>query len=88
MEVHFEEKKRVAFCGCKQTKNPPFCDGLTRGSNDVVLAANPHSECERLGGFAGGRCVSSRTTHTGAVQTKGVRCLVSMEDASVDATAC
>ncbi len=27
MEVHFEEKKRVAFCGCKQTKKPPFCDG-------------------------------------------------------------
>jgi hypothetical protein len=25
MEVHFEEKKRVAFCGCRQTKNPPFC---------------------------------------------------------------
>jgi CDGSH-type Zn-finger protein len=27
LEVHFEEKKRVAFCGCKQTKKPPFCDG-------------------------------------------------------------
>jgi CDGSH-type Zn-finger protein len=27
METHFEEKKRVAFCGCKQTKNPPFRDG-------------------------------------------------------------
>ena len=26
MEVHFEEKKRVAFYGCKQTKKPPFCD--------------------------------------------------------------
>jgi len=27
IEVHFEEKKRVAFCGCKHTKKPPFCDG-------------------------------------------------------------
>jgi CDGSH-type Zn-finger protein len=27
MEVHFEEKKRVAFCGCKHTKKPPLCDG-------------------------------------------------------------
>ncbi len=27
MEVHFEEKKLVAFCGCKHTKNPPLCDG-------------------------------------------------------------
>jgi CDGSH-type Zn-finger protein len=27
MEVHFEEKKRVALCGCKHTKKPPFCDG-------------------------------------------------------------
>ena len=27
MEVHFEEKKRAAFCGCKQTKTPPFRDG-------------------------------------------------------------
>ncbi len=25
MKVHFEEKKRVAFYGSKQTKNPPFC---------------------------------------------------------------
>jgi CDGSH-type Zn-finger protein len=22
-----EEKKKVALCQCKQTKNPPFCDG-------------------------------------------------------------
>ena len=21
------EKKKVALCGCKQTGNPPFCDG-------------------------------------------------------------
>lgn len=21
------EKKKVALCGCKQTKNPPYCDG-------------------------------------------------------------
>ena len=27
MEVHFEERKRMAFCGCKHTKKPPFCDG-------------------------------------------------------------
>jgi CDGSH-type Zn-finger protein len=27
MKVHFEEKKRVAFYGCKQTKKSPFCDG-------------------------------------------------------------
>ena len=27
LEVHIEEKKRLAFCGCKQTKKPPFCDG-------------------------------------------------------------
>jgi CDGSH-type Zn-finger protein len=27
MEIHFEEKKLVACRGCKQTKNPPFCDG-------------------------------------------------------------
>jgi CDGSH-type Zn-finger protein len=27
MEVELTEKKRVAFCGCKHTKKPPFCDG-------------------------------------------------------------
>jgi CDGSH-type Zn-finger protein len=27
MEIHFEEKKRVSFCGYKQTKKLPFCDG-------------------------------------------------------------
>ncbi len=57
MEAHFEEKKRLAFCGCKQTKILHSVMGLTRGSNDVVRAANPHSECERLGGSA--ECVST-----------------------------
>ena len=31
---------------------------------------------------------SPRSTQTGAVQSKGVRCLVSMEEASGDVTAC
>ena len=26
-EVEFNEKKTVAFCGCKHTKTQPFCDG-------------------------------------------------------------
>jgi hypothetical protein len=33
MEIHFEEKKRVAFCSCKQTKKLPSVMDLTRGSN-------------------------------------------------------
>ena len=33
MEVHFQEKKRVAFCGCKQTRGRPSVMDLTRGSN-------------------------------------------------------
>ena len=27
MEFTTTEKKQVALCQCKQTKNPPFCDG-------------------------------------------------------------
>ncbi|MEC4669321.1 MAG: CDGSH iron-sulfur domain-containing protein [Nitrospirota bacterium] len=27
LEVEFKERKRVAFCGCKHTNKPPFCDG-------------------------------------------------------------
>ena len=27
MKIHYEEKKRVAFYGCKQTRQPPFFDG-------------------------------------------------------------
>jgi CDGSH-type Zn-finger protein len=27
LEVVIEKERKVAFCGCKQTKNPPFCDG-------------------------------------------------------------
>jgi CDGSH-type Zn-finger protein len=33
MEIHFEEKKRMAFFSCKQTKSLPSATGLTRGSN-------------------------------------------------------
>ncbi|MCA9406368.1 MAG: CDGSH iron-sulfur domain-containing protein, partial [Candidatus Omnitrophica bacterium] len=22
-----DEKKNIAWCGCKHSKNPPFCDG-------------------------------------------------------------
>jgi CDGSH-type Zn-finger protein len=22
-----EEKQKIWLCGCKQTKNPPYCDG-------------------------------------------------------------
>ena len=24
--IEFEKEEEVYFCGCKQTKNPPFCD--------------------------------------------------------------
>jgi CDGSH iron-sulfur domain-containing protein 3 len=27
LEVHLNERKRLAFCGCKETKSPPYCDG-------------------------------------------------------------
>jgi CDGSH-type Zn-finger protein len=27
MEVKIEEKKRVAWCTCKYSKNKPYCDG-------------------------------------------------------------
>jgi hypothetical protein len=50
----------------------------------LVPAANPHSECERLGGSLG---VFPRSIQTGAVQSKGMRYLVSMEEASGDAIA-
>ena len=82
MEIHFEEKKRGR--SCKQTKCLPSVIGLTRESNHVVPAANPQSECERLGGSLG---ASPRSTQTGAVQSKGMRYLVSMEEASGDAIA-
>jgi len=26
-KVELHEKKKVALCGCRQTKNPPYCDG-------------------------------------------------------------
>lgn len=62
MEIRSEAKKRVAFRGCKQTKSLPSVMGLTRGSSHVVPAANPLSECERLGGPLG---ASPRFTQTG-----------------------
>jgi len=27
MRFELAEKKKVALCGCKQSKNPPYCDG-------------------------------------------------------------
>jgi len=30
LEVKIEEKKKVAWCACKSTKNQPFCDGTHR----------------------------------------------------------
>jgi CDGSH iron-sulfur domain-containing protein 3 len=26
LEIHLNERKRLAFCGCKRTKSPPYCD--------------------------------------------------------------
>jgi CDGSH-type Zn-finger protein len=26
-KIELTEKKKVALCGCRQTKNPPYCDG-------------------------------------------------------------
>ena len=62
MEIRFEAKKRVAFRGVSRRKSLPSVMGLTRGSNHVVLAANPLSECERLGGPLD---ASPRFTQTG-----------------------
>ena len=84
MEIHFEEKKRGRSMVVSRRKSLPSVIGLTRGSNHVVPAANPHSECERLGGSLG---ASPRSTQTGTVQSKGMRYLVSMEEASGDALA-
>jgi hypothetical protein len=82
----FALKRRNAWrsVAVSRRKSLPSVMGLTRGSNHVVLAANPHSECERLGGSLG---ASPRFTQTGAVQSKGMRYLVSMEEASSDAIA-
>ena len=66
MEIHFEEKKRGCSMVVSRRKSLPFVMGLTRGSNHVVPAANPNSECERLGGSLG---VSPRSTQTGAMQS-------------------
>jgi CDGSH-type Zn-finger protein len=30
MKVTFEQSQEVWMCNCKQTKNPPFCDGSHR----------------------------------------------------------
>jgi len=68
MEIHFEEKKRGRSMVVSRRKSLPFVMGLTRGSNHVVLAANPLSECERLGDPLG---ASPRSTQTGAVQSQG-----------------
>jgi len=84
MEIHFEEKKHGRSMVVSRRKRLPSVIGLTRGSNHVVPAANPHSECERLGGSLG---ASPRSTQTGTVQSKGMRYLVSMEEASGDAMA-
>ncbi|MGP8153674.1 MAG: CDGSH iron-sulfur domain-containing protein [Smithella sp.] len=27
VEFKLSQTKNVALCGCKQTKNPPYCDG-------------------------------------------------------------
>ena len=62
MEIHFEEKKRVAFCGCKQTKNLPSAMGLTRGSNRLrknccgQLTLKRPAQQGQQGNAAGGRC--------------------------------
>lgn len=65
----------------------PSVMGLTRGSNNAVLAATPHSECERLGGSVGGRCVSMIHSNWRRA-IKGCALLGVDERASGDATAC
>jgi len=29
IEVEVTYPKKVAWCGCKKTKKPPYCDGVT-----------------------------------------------------------
>ena len=41
MKIHFEEKKRVTFCGVSRRKSLLSVMGLTRRSDHVTLAANP-----------------------------------------------
>jgi len=85
MEIHFEEKKRGCSYGCKQTKKPPFCDGVSLA--DLIMWCRQRIQTASASDSVARWVCLHDPPKLAPCNHKGMRYLVSMEEASGDAIA-